>query len=97
MPYAGSVPHMRACYSGYQKHEVCQILRGSAFRTEATIFTSRNLRKPLGNCDSQLPITHSQLPIPNYRTYLTFLRKAIYYSNTTGIDLILIPLPPDSI
>jgi len=24
-------------------------------------------------------------------------RKAIYYSNTTGIDIILIPMPPDSI
>ena len=72
MPYAGSVPHMRACYSGYQKHEVCQILRGSAFRTEG-IFTSRNLRKPIGTCDSQLPIpnypfpiTHSQLPITGH-------------------------------
>ncbi len=48
----------------------------------------RNLRKPIGTCDSQfpipnyqLPITNYQLPITNYRTYLTFTRKAIYIIN----------------
>ena len=74
---------MRSPYSGSQKHEVCQILRGSAFRTEA-VFTSRNLRKPIGTCDSQLPITNYQLPITNYPLPITGhtspLRERLYSS-----------------
>ena len=51
-------------------HEVCQILQGSAFRTEA-VFTSRNLRKPIGTCDSQFPIPNYQLPITHYQLPIT--------------------------
>ena len=68
-------------YAGSQKHEVCQILRGSAFSTEA-VFTSRNLRKPIGTCDYQFPITNYQLPITNYQLPITGhtspLRERLY-------------------
>ena len=64
------IPAARIDIAVLTPHEVCQIMRGSAFRTEA-IFTSRNLRKPIGTCDSQLPITNYPLPITHYPLPIT--------------------------